>query len=186
MLLLVVIFTSGIYILHLDRNTKDELQRAADSRPLASPDAGTAQTVTMAIAYDEDGKFRKLDASAVLGKEPGTRARQLLQRLIAFYQETPSPHPLGRGSGVNRVYLVNQKLAVIDLNQAFVDGHRSGIMVEDFTLLSFIETLSSNMPQIEQVKILVDGKERRTLAGHTDLNSTYSTATVHRLVEQLQ
>jgi hypothetical protein len=52
--------------------------------------------------------------------------------------------------------------------------------------MSFIETLSANMPQIEQVKILVDGKERRTIAGHTDLLSTYSTAAVHRLVEQLQ
>jgi hypothetical protein len=59
-------------------------------------------------------------------------------------------------------------------------------MIEDFTLMSFIETLSANMPQIEQVKILVDGKERRTIAGHTDLLSTYSTAAVHRLVEQLQ
>jgi hypothetical protein len=110
----------------------------------------------------------------------------VLESLIAQYLEKPSPHPLAPGSGVNRVYLVSQKLAVVDLNQALVDGHRSGIMVEDFTLMSFIETLSANMPAIEQVKILVNGKERRTIAGHTDLQSTYSTVAVHRLVEQLQ
>jgi hypothetical protein len=185
-LLLVLVFTSGLYILRLNRKTQDELQRAADSRPLSVPKAGTRQMITMAIAYDDDGVFRRRDASAVLTSEPNARAREVLDRLIAEYLERPSPHPLAPGSGVNRVYLVNQKLAIVDLNQALVDGHRSGIMIEDFTLMSFIETLSANMPQIEQVKILVDGKERRTIAGHTDLLSTYSTATVHRLVEQLQ
>jgi hypothetical protein len=185
-LLLTLVFASGVYILHLDRKTQDELQYASDSRPLGLPKAGTAQIITLAIAYDDDGVFRRRGASAVLTTEPSARAREVLETLIAQYLEKPSPHPLAPGSGVNRVYLVNQKLAVVDLNQALVDGHRSGIMVEDFTLMSFIETLSANMPQIEQVKILVNGKERRTIAGHTDLLSTYSTAAVHRLVEQLQ
>jgi len=109
-----------------------------------------------------------------------------LETLIGEYTNKPSPHPLADGSAVNSVFLVNQKLAVIDLNQALADGHRSGIMVEDFTVMSLIDTLTASLPQVEQVKILVEGKERETLAGHADLRSTYSTATVHGLVQQLQ
>jgi hypothetical protein len=84
------------------------------------------------------------------------------------------------------VFLVNGKLAVLDLNEDFVEGHRSGIMVEDFTLLSLIDTLAANSPGLEQVKFLVDGEERETLAGHADLKTIYNTAAVHKLVEQLQ
>lgn len=185
-LLLVAVFTSGVYILRLHRRTQDSLRRAADAAPVGTPVAGQSHDITLCIAYDEDGVFRDKTVSAVLPDEASARAREILQTLIAQYVSQPSPHPLGEGSGINNVFLVNHKLAVIDLNRALVDEHRSGIMVEDFTLMSLIETLSQNVPQIEQVKILVNGKDRETLAGHADLRSTYSTAVVHRMVEQLQ
>jgi hypothetical protein len=65
------------------------------------------------------------------------------------------------------------ELAVIDLRGAFVDQHPSGVEVESLTLLSIIGTLHANLPQIEQVRFLVDGKQRETLAGHADLLRTY-------------
>lgn len=185
-LLLVAVFTSGIYILRLHRGTQESLRRAADARPVDAPVAGKSQYITLAIAYDDDGVFRNKTDAAVLPDEASARAREILQTLIAQYVSKPSPHPLGDGSAVNRVFLVNRTLAVVDLNHALVDEHRSGIMVEDLTLLSLIETLSQNMPQLERVRILVDGKERETLAGHADLKSAYSTSVVHQMVEQLQ
>ena len=45
---------------------------------------------------------------------------------------------------------------------------------------------SFGIPQVEQVKILINGKERETLAGHADIKSTYSTAAIHKVVAQLQ
>lgn len=185
-LLLVAVFTSGIYILRLRRGTQESLRRAADARPVDAPVAGKSQNITLAIAYDDDGVFRDKTVAAVLPDEASARAREILETLIAQYVSKPSPHPLGDGSAVNTVFLVNRTLAVVDLNQALVDEHRSGIMVEDLTLLSLIETLSQNMPQLERVRILVDGKERETLAGHADLKSAYSTSVVHQMVEQLQ
>jgi hypothetical protein len=65
------------------------------------------------------------------------------------------------------------ELAVIDLRGAFVDQHPSGVEVESLTLLSIIGTLHTNLPQIEKVRFLVDGKQRETLAGHADLLRTY-------------
>jgi hypothetical protein len=185
-LLLVGVFASGIYILRLHRRTQENLRRAAEARPVDAPVAGTPQEITLAIAYDDDGAFRDKTVSAVLPSEASARAREILETLIAQYVSLPSPHPLGPGSAVNNVFVVNRNLAVVDLNQAMADEHRSGIMVEDFTLLSLIETLSQNMPEIKQVKILVNGRERETLAGHADLSDAYSTAVVHQMVEQLQ
>jgi hypothetical protein len=65
------------------------------------------------------------------------------------------------------------ELAVIDLRGSFVNQHPSGVEVEILTLLSMIGTLHANLPQIEQVRFLVDGQSRETLAGHADLLRTY-------------
>jgi hypothetical protein len=65
------------------------------------------------------------------------------------------------------------ELAVIDLRSTFVNKHPSGVEVESLTLLSIIGTLHANLPQIEQVRFLVDGQARETLAGHADLLRTY-------------
>jgi hypothetical protein len=185
-LLLVAVFGSGVYILQLHKRTEENLRRASDRSPVAPPLAGTPATIKLTIAYDDDGVFRSRDFSPVLPFEPSARAKAILETLIAYYVNKPSPHPLADGAGVNSVFLVNQKLAVVDLNQALAEGHRSGIMVEDFTLMSLIDSLTANFPQLERVKVLVDGKERETLAGHADLRSTYNAAAVHKIVEELQ
>jgi len=69
-----------------------------------------------------------------------------------------------------------QQMAVINLDGSFVDHHPSGILVENLTLLSILGTLHANFPQIAQVRFLVDGHPRETLAGHADLSRTYLTA----------
>jgi hypothetical protein len=65
------------------------------------------------------------------------------------------------------------ELAVIDLRSSFTNQHPSGVEVESLTLLSILGTLHVNLPQIEQVRFLVDGQARETLAGHADLLRTY-------------
>jgi len=65
------------------------------------------------------------------------------------------------------------QLAVVNLRSNFVSQHPSGVEVESLTLLSIIGTLHANVPQIEQVRFLVDGQPRETLAGHADLLRTY-------------
>ncbi len=65
------------------------------------------------------------------------------------------------------------ELAVIDLRSTFTNQHPSGVEVESLTLLSILGTLHANLPQIEQVRFLVDGQARETLAGHADLLRTY-------------
>ncbi len=65
------------------------------------------------------------------------------------------------------------ELAIINLRGTFVNAHPSGVEVESLTLLSMIGTLHANLPVIEQVRFLVDGQPRETLAGHADLLRTY-------------
>lgn len=64
-------------------------------------------------------------------------------------------------------------LAVVNLTGAFAAGHPSGIETETLTVLSLCGTLHANLPRVTQVRFLVDGQTRATLAGHADLTRTY-------------
>jgi Sporulation and spore germination len=155
-------------------------------RSVAPPINGPLGKITLAIAYDEDGVFRQQQAQAALPTEAGERSREILRTLFSEYMQRPSPHPLTPGSDVNDVFVLNGDLAVLDMNGTFADSHPSGVMVEDFTLFSMIETLALNMPEIKRVKIIVDGRERSTLAGHADLTPIFDVAAIHQAVENLR
>jgi spore germination protein GerM len=81
---------------------------------------------------------------------------------------------------IRSIYLVDPGAAVIDLNGAFADQHRSGVLPEQLTVNSLVETLAINVPGIQRVNILVEGKSRDTLAGHADLRQTFDVATLEQ------
>ena len=93
----------------------------------------------------------------------------------------------GRCPGhLSQAFLVDPGVAVIDVNAAFADTHRSGVLVEELTVASLIHTISANTPGIVKVKILVDGQQRDTLAGHADLSDFYDVSAVTQLAQELQ
>src|SRR5437667_241596 len=58
--------------------------------------------------------------------------------------------------------------------------------VEELTIASLARTLSANVPGINRIKILVDGKGRDTLAGHADISGFYDVEAVDQLAAELQ
>jgi hypothetical protein len=157
-----------------------------DTRPLLAPVAGPTEQVILFVAHDEDGTLRAVSAKIPMPSGRQQRAEELLRALLSIYLDKSSPHVLGLGSDVRSVFLVDPGVAVIDINSAFADTHRSGVLVEELTIASLIHTISVNTPGIQRVKILVDGKERDTLAGHAELSDYYDVTTVNQLATQLQ
>ena len=184
--LLVAVLGLGIYALHMRRTAVPTPVATIDTRPLAPPVAGPTERVTLFVAHDDDGSLRAEAALIPLPSGRQQRAEELLRALLSHYLDKSSPHPLGSAADIRSVFLVDPGVAVIDLNSAFADGHRSGVLVEDLTITSLIHTLSANIPGVLRVKILVDGKERETLAGHADLTGFYDVTAVNQLSTQLQ
>jgi len=183
-LLLLGVLLSGIYVLQLRRAAEERAERA-DSSPMPPPVAGPSQPVTLMVAYDDDATLRREQTAIALPAEDNLRGREVLRALFNEYLKKPSPHPLAPGAEVREVYLLERNLAVIDTNAAFADRHPSGILVEELTVASMIETLAANLPAITRVKILVEGKERETLAGHADLTSFYEVAAFHQQLREM-
>lgn len=183
-LLLALAMGLGFYTLHLKRNA-EQLQQS-DTRPITAPVNGPTESVTLLVANDNDGVIRKQQATMALPAEPGERAQHVLRALLAIYLQKPSPHPLGDGADVKNVYLMDGNTVVIDTNLAFADAHRSGVLEEQLTIISMVETLSATLPKITRVKFLVNGRERDTLAGHSDLKIFYDVPTVNQIAREMQ
>jgi len=66
-------------------------------------------------------------------------------------------------------YLTKQGIAYVDLTGGIRENHPGGINAEMFTIFSVVNSLILNVEDIDAVKILIDGNEARTLAGHIDL-----------------
>ena len=151
----------------------------------APPSTGQTEQVTLFVAYDDPGVLRAQSISLPLATERQQRAQGVLRALIARYTPKNSPHPLAAESDIRDVFLADPGMAVIDLNSALVDSQISGVLSEELTIVSMIQTLAANVPDLTRVKFLVDGKERDTLAGHVDLSEFYEVPQVLELAKQL-
>ncbi len=176
----------GVYAWQMRKTVTATPAASTDTRPLAPPVSGPTERVVLFVAHDDDGSLRAESAQIPMPSGRQQRAEELLRALLSIYLDRSSPHMLGPGADIRSVFLVDPGVAVIDLNAAFADTHRSGVLVEELTVASLIHTISENTPGILKVKILVDGKERDTLAGHADLSSYYDVSGVNQLAAQLQ
>lgn len=77
------------------------------------------------------------------------------------------------GVGLSGTDVSRPELAVVNLTSNFVASHPSGLETETLTVLSICATIHANLPRVTQVRFLVDGQQRPSLAGHADLTRTY-------------
>lgn len=182
----VAVFGLGIYAGHVRGRVTQTPGGSSDARPVAPPATGPTETVTLYVAYDNPGILRVQPANVPLPSARQQRAEEVLRALLEIYLGKNSPHPLAPGADIRAVYLVSPGIAVIDLNSAFANGHRSGVLEEELTVTSLIRTLTANIPDILRVKILVDGHDRETLAGHADLSEFYDAGAVAQVAGQME
>lgn len=182
--MLVLVIGMGIYARHMRRQAGELEAPAANALPVAPPASGPTETVTLYVADDAAGVLRAQSAKIPLPGGRQQRAEELLRALLRIYQQPGAAHPLAPASDIRSIYLVDPGAAVIDLNAAFADQHRSGILSEQLTVNSLVETLAVNVPGINRVSILVEGKTRDTLAGHADLTQFFDVQAVGQAVSE--
>ncbi len=185
--LLLVAAGMGLYAWHLHKKVTAEEQRLAIQQQNVPPPAnGPTAGVTLYLASDADATLYKKQVSVPLPAERSEQARAILRALFGTYLQSGSPHPIGAGADVRDVYLLSDGSAIVDTNAAFADAHPSGVLAEELTITSIVATLNANDPKITRVKIIVNGVERETLAGHADLRRFYMATNMGQLAKELQ
>ena len=175
----------AVYVWQLRRREVLNAPQAPSSEHVSPPATGPVEQAKLWVVSDQEAALHTESISIPLMSNRQQRGEELLRALINRYREKNSPHPLSAGAELHDVYLLDPGLAVVDLNTACVDSQTSGVLAEELMLASIVETLAANVPGIVQVKILVDGQQRETLAGHADLSLAYEVTQVSELAKQL-
>jgi hypothetical protein len=178
----------GVLLWNQLRRAHDRLLRGEDSAPTQAPQVAPPEQATLMVANDADNTVQSRVLSLPLPQNPEARARAILGKLLDLYAAPDAAHPVpGGASSIKQVFLVpiadskgsaapdGSELAVVNLTGAFVASHPSGLETESLTVLSICSTLNANLPRVTEVRFLVDGQPRATLAGHADLTRTYLT-----------
>ncbi len=159
----------GIWLLFV------ELPRRYPAEPVAAGDRAAAMpaegdTVEATLFYISDdgmglvGVERRLERHAA----PAAQARRILEAQLA----KPAPPlltPIPVGTRLRAVYLTERGEAFVDLSAEVTRAHSGGSLEELFTVYAIVNALTTNLPAITAVQILVNGEEVDTLAGHVDL-----------------
>ena len=187
LVLLLVAAGLGFYAWHLhNRVTQEEQHAKQQEQPIAAPASGPTVPVVLFVASDVDATLHRTEVKLALPAEKSEQSRAIVRALLGTYQQEGSTHPVGAGADVRDVYLLAGGATVVDMNAAFADAHPSGVLAEELTIASLVATLNANNPEITNVKILVNGRERDTLAGHADLKRFYLASNISQLVKELQ
>jgi hypothetical protein len=189
-ILLVVSVVMGGVLWRLRERAHDRLVHGQDSVPTQAPLVAPSEQATLLVANDTDNSLLPQTLSLPLPESPGARAHAVLGKLLELYAMPNAVHPVPGGpASIAQVFLLpvppgdsaanaqakgepytGPELAVVNLTGA------SGLETETLTVLSICATLHANLPRITQVRFLVDGQPRATLAGHADLTRTYLAA----------
>jgi len=130
-----------------------EVPRIAATLFFASPDGRTLVPVLREVALAE-------------GLVPQGRAI-----LTAQLQGPPPPYGavLPPGTHLRAFYVTERGDAFVDLSFDADARRVVGTSAELLAVYAIVHTVTANLPTIQRVQILIDGREADTLAGHVDL-----------------
>jgi spore germination protein GerM len=145
-----------------------------------APSVAQSSTTTTPVAEARKIKARLFyvneEGTALSGVEQdviyGEGTVEQARRIIEAQLVTPTP-PLASaippGTKLRTVFVTSGGDAYIDLSAELQANHPGGTTNEILTVYSLVSALTSNLPAVSGVQILIDGKEVDTLAGHLDL-----------------
>lgn len=171
-----VVYLPGLYqrvvgLKHTPAAAEAE-RREVVQPPVSTPTDKPVEAHMYWASRSEPGKLNETDLELKLSANPVERGKQLLAALIARVP-TPQQRTLPAGASLEEFYLLPGGVAVADFSSELSTETPSGIQSEQLAVNSIADTLAANIPNLRRLKILIDGHEVKTLAGHIDLTGYF-------------
>ena len=103
-------------------------------------------------------------------KEPEAQAREMIQALIAG-SKTGLVNTFPEKAELQGVKREGEDILAVNFRESLVANHPGGSAAEMATVYSLTNTLTTNLPAIKRIRILIDGKERESRKGHIGLRN---------------
>jgi len=95
------------------------------------------------------------------------KAEELVKALLEG-PKTGFVRTFPEGAKLQSVKVTKNGTAYVSFGKNLIELHPGGSTSEITTIYSLTNTLSLNIPNIKRVKLLIDGKELKTIKGHID------------------
>ena len=105
-------------------------------------------------------------------KEPEAQAREMIQALIAG-SKTGLVKTFPEKAELQDVKREGEDILSVNFRESLVANHPGGSAAEMATVYSLTNTLTTNLPAIKRIRILIGGKERESLKGHIGLRNPF-------------
>ena len=102
--------------------------------------------------------------------DPVQMARAILEALVNG-PRTNLTRTIPAAAQVRAIFIATDNICVVDFDTAIRDNHPGGCRGEMLTVYSIVNSLIINIPSIKQVKLLIDGSDIDTLAGHLNMQN---------------
>jgi spore germination protein GerM len=153
----------------IHRRSADAGTTAATTQPGATGTTAARKITATLYFVSEDGmNLVGVQREVPFGETVIDQARQIV---IAQLAAPPDPlaSALPPSTTLRTLYLTERGDAFVDLSSDARTKHTGGALDELFAVYAIVNALTTNLPAITRVQILIDGKEVDTLAGHVDL-----------------
>jgi spore germination protein GerM len=134
----------------------------------ASPAEAERKIKARLFYISDDGRsLISVEREVPYGADPGAQAKAILEAQIEPAAE-PLLSAVPSGTRLRAVFVTNGE-AYVDVTGDMISAHPGGSLNELLTVYTIVGALTANLPAVNAVQILVDGKEVDTLTGHIDL-----------------
>ena len=142
--------------------------------PGATPAASAAGTdarkitATLYFVSDDGMALVGVQREVPFGETVLDQAKQIVTSQLAV-APAPLVSAIPPETALRALYLTERGDAFVDLSADARTRHPGGALDELFTVYTIVNALTTNLPAVKRVQILIEGKEVDTLAGHVDL-----------------
>lgn len=148
--------------------------RAPIATPEPPPPAATARIEATIFHGTPDGQaLVGVRREVELADDILTQGREILR-----HQLLPAPAPyvsvIPEGTVLRAFYVTDRGEAFVDLSSEITTAHPGGSMTELLTVYAIVNAVTANLPAVERVQLLVEGREVETIAGHVDVRRPLS------------
>lgn len=140
--------------------------------PPAAPAAAPAVPKIKATLYfvSEDGlHLVPTEREVPLAEGAVAQARSILEAQLSAEPPVPLASTIPKGAALRGIFVSERNEVFVDLDPAIRTAHPGGAFRELMTVYTIVNAVLTNLPDLQEVQILIGGQEADTLAGHVDL-----------------
>ena len=172
----VVLIVGGVALLALlawgVTSLLEQLTRPAPAPVSAVAETATTETphisATLFYASPDGDALIPVRREVALAQGIEGQGRQIVASQLA---PAPEPHvsPIPPGTTLRGFFVTDRGDAFVDLSREVSTAHPGGSLSELLTVQAIVNAVIANLPAVQRVPLMVDGREVDTIAGHVDV-----------------